>query len=89
MDSSQLLAKLAQPLASLPDPSFSVSSALGGIAVTSTILASVRTVSGLPVARLHSLKATRSLVTQGAGLRERVHLFPERARPEASVLPLD
>lgn len=66
-----------------------MSPALGGIAVTSTILASAGTLSGLFVARLSSLKATLSLVTQGAGLRERAHLSPERARHEASVLSLD
>lgn len=60
VDSSQLPAKHAQPLASLPGPSFSVSPALGGITVSSTILASVGTVSSLPVARLYSLKATPS-----------------------------
>jgi len=90
MDSSQLLAELGLLSPWLPCQALlSLSPVLGGIAVTSSILASAGTVAGFPVARLHPLMATLFLVTQGTGPRERVHLSPERTRHEASVLPLD
>lgn len=87
VNNSQLLAGLSQPW--LLCPSSSVSPALGGTAVISTILASSGTIFGLPVSILSSLKAAPSVVTQGAGLWERAHLSPGRTRNQATVQLLD
>lgn len=79
---SELCGQLPAAGRACPALASSVSPALGGTAVISTILASAGTSFG-------SLKAAPSLVTQGAGPWERAYLPPERTRNQVSVQPLD